>query len=74
VNNESTVAQNVTPEQRAALLEQQIREYRRDELDRWAECFAENHRYYASLEAIQQTVSWRVTAPLRAFRRHQLDK
>jgi len=45
----------------------------RAELTRWADSIAESQRVFDELERMKATVSWRVTAPLRAVRRKQLE-
>ena len=61
------------PVARVAELEARIHEYHRSELGRWADSVAAAQDLFNKLETIKHTVSWRVTAPLRAFRRRQLD-
>jgi hypothetical protein len=53
-------------------LENRIHEMRRTEVSRWADAVAEGARLADEIERMKATVSWRVTAPLRAVRRRQL--
>lgn len=54
-------------------LEARIHEYHRTELTRWADSVTEAQRLFDELDRMRETVSWRVTAPLRTVRRRQLD-
>jgi hypothetical protein len=58
---------------RIAQLEARLDEYRRTDLDRWADAAIEAERGAEQLNEIHQTLSWRITAPLRSFRRRSLS-
>lgn len=73
MNEQRRDAAGIDPVARVAELEARIHEYHRSELGRWADSVAAAQDLYNKLETIRLTVSWRVTAPLRAFRRRQLD-
>jgi len=45
---------------------------KRDELARWADAVVEAQRLFDEVDRMRGTVSWRVTAPLRVYRRKQL--
>lgn len=70
----TNVPADLSAEERVAQLEARIREYHRTELSRWADSVAETQLHFEKLEAVKQTVSWRITAPLRAIRRSQLER
>lgn len=53
-------------------LEARIHDMRRTEVLRWADAVAEGARLADEVDRMKKTVSWRVTAPLRAVRRRQL--
>jgi len=50
-------------------LEERIASFERHDFERWAYVIDETERLQAELERTHATVSWRVTAPLRAVRR-----
>lgn len=54
------------------VLEARIQHLRRTEVLRWADAVAEGARLADEVLRMKETVSWRVTAPLRAVRRRQL--
>lgn len=60
--------------ERIAELEARIHEYHRTELTRWADSVTEAQRLFDELDRMRDTVSWRVTAPLRTVRRRQLER
>lgn len=60
-------------ESRVGELEARLAAAERTELERWEAAVEEGRRLRLELERIHQTVSWRVTAPLRAVRRRQLE-
>lgn len=62
------------PVARVAELEARIHEYHRTELERWAEATMASQDIFDQLQEIRQTLSWRVTAPLRLVRRRQLER
>jgi hypothetical protein len=53
-------------------LQARIHDMRRTEVSRWADAVAEGARLADEIVRMKATVSWRVTAPLRAVRRRQL--
>lgn len=59
---------------RVAALEERIHEYHRTDISRWAESVSEAQRLFEELDRMRETVSWRVTAPLRTVRRRQLER
>ena len=72
-DDESTPPE-LTADERITQLESRIHEIHRSELSRWANSVAEAQGNFEQLEAIKKTVSWRITAPLRAVRRSQLQR
>lgn len=62
----------IEAKRKIAELEAQIHSYKREEVARWADVVAESARVAEEIVRIRSTVSWRVTAPLRVFRRKQL--
>jgi hypothetical protein len=59
---------------RVAALEARIHELHRTELVRWADAAAASQRQFDIANELKNTLSWRITAPLRAFRSGQLSK
>jgi uncharacterized coiled-coil protein SlyX len=73
VTNHDAPQETPATEDRIAELEARIHAMQRTELTRWADSVAESQRVFDELERMKTTVSWRVTAPLRAVRRKQLE-
>jgi len=73
VAHDETSHASGSPDEKIAELEERIHEFQRTELTRWADSVAESQRVFDELERMKTTVSWRVTAPLRAVRRKQLE-
>ena len=65
---------DMSPEQRIAELEARIHELHRGELTRWAESIIVTQHLHEELSRMRNTVSWKVTAPLRIYRRKQLNQ
>jgi len=73
VAHDETSYESDSSNEKIAQLEERIHELQRAELTRWADSVAESQRVFDELERMKATVSWRVTAPLRAVRRKQLE-
>ena len=71
--HDETSYESDSSNEKIAQLEERIHELQRAELTRWADSVAESQRVFDELERMKATVSWRVTAPLRAVRRKQLE-
>jgi hypothetical protein len=49
-----------------------LEELHRTELIRWADAVVEAQRLFDEVERMRNTVSWRITEPLRRVRRRQI--
>jgi len=72
VTDDDTPRTTQTDAERIAELEARIHAIKRDELTRWADAVVEAQRLFDEVDRMRGTVSWRVTAPLRVYRRKQL--
>ena len=72
MTDDDTPRTNQTDAERIAELEARIHAMKRDELARWADAVVEAQRLFDEVDRMRGTVSWRVTAPLRVYRRKQL--
>ncbi|HEY4268847.1 MAG TPA: hypothetical protein VGM94_11715 [Galbitalea sp.] len=55
-----------------AELRRRLEELHRTELIRWADAVVEAQRLFDEVERMRNTVSWRITEPLRRVRRRQI--
>ena len=65
---------SATQAERIAELEARLHAVKREELARWADAVVEAQRLFDEVQRMRDTVSWRVTAPLRVYRRKQLSR
>lgn len=72
MTDDDTPRTTQTDAERIAELEARIHAIKRDELTRWADAVVEAQRLFDEVDRMRGTVSWRVTAPLRVYRRKQL--